>query len=847
MSTAKLKSRIDKQQLSDLIVRLKKSILIKELFSEEENDLSWIDIRILAEAANILAISEDNSDKMLALEIAVYLPQINKNKGIAISSLMALRKLGNFPAINLLQKEIEINEYKHFLGGISALEEYVFQSLNERELVNDNYLLTNFQNRFIDMAYNENGLSLSAPTSAGKSFVLLKYVLDFLYKKKENTTVVYIVPTRALIKQVTNDFKENIRDLNLKHIYLGSSSEIESVIKSSFKSKILVLTQERLFQLCAKQDIKKLNIEILIVDEAHSIESGGRGVLLERAINFVKDLFPVVKIFFSSPLVSNPEKFLTTFDIKNGVKERDQFPLVSQNIINVKQTKKFLTISCNIENKDINIKKIPFHIEGGSKAAVLANVAIKLWNSKTSIIYCNEPAISATSARILCNSGHYPILNDERLEEFSEFIDEYISDNYELAEFIRRGIAFHFGALPPIIRSGIEELFKEGVIKIVCCTSTLLEGLNMPAKNIFMFKPEKGRNTAMDSINFWNLAGRAGRMGNDFSGNIICINPDKWEVNPLLGDKQFTVIPSSESRLKEEASRFKEFISDRAKPSGIDDYNEQLVSLVVKDRLEGKYLINSPYKNSRNELLFADIDDTVEEIINEFLPPVELLYNVQGIIPDRINDFWNFLKENQENYKQLVPLKPFYFGDKGYYRFKEIIGNINRFFMNNTIWSDQYINKLAITGYRWLTEEPLSRIIFYKKEFNTYRGQRLTSHVKDQIDFLDRKVRFELVKYIQIYTQVIKEFLKVIGKEEEAEKIINLTTYLEFGVCSIPALEFMGLGLPREAAIRLSPLLKNVTVEDAKYYADWLNNLDVDTLGISKYLKNQIRSVQEIF
>ena len=190
---------------------------------------------------------------------------------------------------------------------------------------------------------------------------------------------------------------------------------------------------------------------------------------------------------FSSPLVKNPEKFLTIFNLENGKNEKDNFPLVSQNLIKVNKRANELTVQLHYQNKDIPLHKIPFKIKGNSRAKILANVSLKLWNNQTSIIYASEPMLSTDVARELIESGEFPNLNNSKLDDFADFIEDFISENYELAKFIRQGIAFHFGALPSIVRSGIEDLFKEGCLKIVVCTSTLLEGLNMPAKNIFMY------------------------------------------------------------------------------------------------------------------------------------------------------------------------------------------------------------------------------------------------------------------------------------------------------------------------------------------------------------------------
>jgi len=846
MSWNNVINKLDRNYLSVLLKKLKMIQLQQELFSNTTEQMSIKELKILAESANILATSLSSNDKKKALEIAVSIPKISDNKGLSLSSFLTLRKLGNYPAIKLLEKEKELEEYKDLLTGISAFEEYIFESFNEKNFINKNFLLTNFQNKVFDTLNNNDGVSISAPTSAGKSFVLLKYILDFIYQRRQiGATVIYIVPTRALIKQVMNDFAKNIEDLGIKDIYIGCSSEIENVISLSTKSNILVLTQERLYQLCTKPDVKLLNISMVVADEAHNIQSGGRGVLLEGAIKYVKALFPEAKILFSSPLVSNPEKLLSTFNIEHGKKEKDTFPLVNQNIITVKKVSKQLIVNALYEEDEITINTLPYEDKSNSKASILANVTNKLWNHQTSIVYSSEPMLSANVARNLYESGNFPVLNNERLQEFADFIEDYISSNFELANFIRCGIAFHFGSLPAIIRSGIEELFKEGLIKIVSCTSTLLEGLNMPAKNIFIYKPEKGKVT-IDKLSFWNLAGRAGRMGNDFSGNIICINVEEWKENPLVGEKSFPIRPSAEIRLREESQQFKEYISNRNMSSGTDDYNEQLVSMVVRDRIAGKRIQDSHYINNENRDNLKEIDRVTESIIKEFKPPLSLLNNIPGVMPDRVNELWEFLEQKEELYESLMPIFPVYMYDKGYNRFKLIIRIINRFFMKDKEWSEEYIKKLAIVGYKWMLGSPLSQIIFYKNNSNHYKDKQLTSYVKKEIEFLNDKIRYQLVKYTQIYTEVLKAFLETKGKGDELTKIVKLSSYLEFGACSTPALEFMALGLPREAAILLSEEFNNQNITNEDSYLKWLKNIDINNLAVAEYLKKQIAHAQNI-
>lgn len=676
--------------LNITLKKLKRISLRKELSFLPEESLSLKEIKFLAETANLLAISEEIMDKKKALEIAVSLPKIIKNKGVFLNSFIVLRKLGNYPAIKLLEEYIHIKEYKSLLNGISAFEEYVIEGFNERILANKTHLLTNFQNQIFGLIEENKVVSLSAPTSAGKSYILLKYILN-LVNQSSQITIIYIVPTKALIKQVMNDFLEDIAEMNLKNVYVGSSSDPKSWAFYEDYSKILVLTQERLYQLCTTEEFLKLKVKMMIVDEAYNIQSGGRGVLLEGAINYVKELFPNTKILFSSPLISNPEKFLSTFDILQGEEKKDDFPLVIQNIIKVEIMKKTqLEVSTIYNDEEIYIGNINCNIKGNSIANKLASVTLQLWNFQNSVVYANSPMDSVKVIRNLFSNEVFPRLNDERLEEFADFIEEYISDKYELAKFIRSGLAFHYGALPTIIKIGIEELFKEGVIKIVSCTSTLIEGLNMPTKNIFVYNPKKGKETPMDSLTFWNLAGRAGRMGKDFSGNIFCISLDEWKNNKVLERENLQILPSSENRLKNETLKFKEYIMDRKGPSGKDDFNEQLVSMIIRDRVNGKKIEESSFKNDENEKELIAIDEATENIIKDFKPPLILLKKLPGVLPDRINDFWVFLEGNQKNITDFFPLSPINYNKGVSDRLGKILKLINIYFMNEVEWNDVY-------------------------------------------------------------------------------------------------------------------------------------------------------------
>src|SRR5262249_21180865 len=120
-------------------------------------------------------------------------------------------------------------------------------------------------------------------------------------------------------------------------------------------------------------------------------------------------------------------------------------------------------------------------------------------------------------------------IDDQELTELASFLRQEIHPQYRLATLVRKGIAFHYGNIPQIIRGRIEELLQDRKLRFVCCTSTLLQGMNLPAKNIYVENPKKGRGAPMGRGDFWNLVGRAGRLAKEFHGNVFCIFGKEWD------------------------------------------------------------------------------------------------------------------------------------------------------------------------------------------------------------------------------------------------------------------------------------------------------------------------------
>lgn len=145
-------------------------------------------------------------------------------------------------------------------------------------IVNDEVFLLNRFQKEVYYAYKHNEtISISAPTSAGKSYILCTLLLEELTEGNKN--IVYVVPTRALISQVEADLKALLRQYNLENqTNITTVPPQEDILDK--KSNVFIFTQERLhWFLYGNSNCK---IDILIIDEAQKIEDGNRGILLQQ-------------------------------------------------------------------------------------------------------------------------------------------------------------------------------------------------------------------------------------------------------------------------------------------------------------------------------------------------------------------------------------------------------------------------------------------------------------------------------------------------------------------------------------------------------------------------------------
>ncbi len=372
--------------------------------------------------------------------------------------------------------------------------------------------------------------SYSGPTSMGKPFIMRMFIKDeIMHGSQKNYAL--IVPTKALINEVRakviKDLENNLENCNYRVVTAASDIALEE--EHNF---ILVLTPERLlYLLISKPD---LQVDYLFIDEAHKLSGkNSRGPFYYKVVDMLLQRDRKPHFIFASPNIPNPQVYLRLMN--DIIENNDESKLATtySPVVQVKFLMDFINGKIDIynerTNKTINIAKIGTGLDKLNKMLLLfegKNLRLPPEQRSQTIVYYNGRTKAIAAARDFADSPGVNDKNDPELDSLSRDIMQEVHGDYYLAGMIKKGVAYHIGYLPASIRTRIEELFQKGNITTMFCTSILLEGVNLPADNLFITDNKIFRRK-MNPVDFRNLIGRVGRISYNLYGNIFFVSEDR--------------------------------------------------------------------------------------------------------------------------------------------------------------------------------------------------------------------------------------------------------------------------------------------------------------------------------
>ncbi|MBQ3311263.1 DEAD/DEAH box helicase [bacterium] len=388
--------------------------------------------------------------------------------------------------------------------------------------------LDDFQKEACKIIDNGNSVVVCAPTGAGKT-VIAQHAIHIALK--ENVRIFYTTPLKALSNQKYNDF-------GLKYGYdkVGLLTGDTSINRSG---QIVVMTTEVFRNMLYGTNLGSVadnlnNVKYVVLDEVHYMNDEDRGTVWEESIIYCPTNIQIIAL---SATVANCQQltdWINSVHPKCELVNTDFRPVPLRfYYYDSSQPYKLLpllTPSGALNNK-IKPEPKPWGRNKNKKNQnPVKNVVSNLYEQDM------LPAIYFTFSRKKCDeqmekcAGLELITNEER-ERIRSIVDEYIAENYYLAnnkhiEYLYCGVASHHAGLLPGWKVLVEKLFQEGLIKVVFATETLAAGINMPARSTVISSISKRTDSGhrlLTSSEFLQMSGRAGRRGMDEIGYVTIV------------------------------------------------------------------------------------------------------------------------------------------------------------------------------------------------------------------------------------------------------------------------------------------------------------------------------------
>ncbi len=395
------------------------------------------------------------------------------------------------------------------------------------------YSLDAFQYQAIDALNQGHSVVVSAPTGSGKTLIG-EYAIHRAIAHGQK--LFYTTPLKALSNQKLRDFREQFGTENV-----GLMTGDLSVNR---EASIVVMTAEifrnMLYAEFDEHDDPLADVEAVVLDECHYMNDAQRGTVWEESIIHCP---PSVQIVALSATVANAGELTDWIERVHGPTQ-----LILSSFRPVPLSFSFCSAKglhplLNKEGTGLHPNCKVWRSPKGNKRKVRSQKLLQPLPPSISFVISQLaeremlPAIYFIFSRRGCDKAVKELsqiclvsldqqnLIKGRLKHFSLANPEAVRDGIH-SDALLRGIAAHHAGVLPAWKELIEDLFQQGLVKVVFATETLAAGINMPARSTIIStlskRTERGHRPLMGS-EFLQMAGRAGRRGLDLQGYVVTV------------------------------------------------------------------------------------------------------------------------------------------------------------------------------------------------------------------------------------------------------------------------------------------------------------------------------------
>ncbi|MGH6647548.1 DEAD/DEAH box helicase [Aquabacterium sp.] len=848
----------DNENYWAMLASLQVAGVAKTLVKAPETErVSDDDLAKLLYCAEVFVQTDDEGLHRQAQEIAIQSLLVCGDGQVRERAFGLLGELGNFPSLRFA--EFHIGKGDDTLLGL--INRKISERMSSVKIGNETIALTAYQRHVWKNLPAKASQVITAPTSAGKSFLVLEHICR-LADATPAFGAVYVTPTRALLSEVQAKLQARFKGRTDIRI-----SAVPSLDQLERPKQIFVLTQERLSALLAVAS-DSLSFDVVVVDEAQNIADDARGMILQDCLERLALASSKTKVILLAPGAEGMPAVARSFGVTDLIPLSTKLSPVQQNriVLSKMHGKPFqlemALMGRNGVRKPLGAVRVERSLS--SKGTRLATVAVELGGNDGSLLYETGAREAEKTAALLegmlkAKQGE---LRDASLEELAKFIEDHVHPEYQLVSMVRQGVAYHYGRMPSLLREAIETSFKqdEGGIKYLVCTTTLAQGVNLPARNVFIDTPTRGSGKPLEPALLWNFAGRAGRLNHDIVGNVFLLNYEEWDTKPMDEFVPFHVKPALAETLKRNGAQVTQALLDGVLPP-----EEVSKPETFRIRACAGLLVAHVARKDVKPYLARVMPASEPTVVDALVAAAETAY-AKIDLPDHIlAENWTIdpfglrrlydylvVKINEGAIESLIPVKPSAAPKEHYEKlFGRIVEQVNGQSMKFgmlaaplAVWwmkGMPYPVMLKLwADRRRKTEERKAKVASAEGK-EPPKPKTVNQHIYEAFTLIEDVVRFQFVQLGKAYRDILLLALRETGNEDRVKDVFPFALALELGVSTEAGTAYVELGLSRIAAAALEALANPGEVLSAEGARNLLKELDPAKAPLSPIILEELR------
>ncbi len=400
---------------------------------------------------------------------------------------------------------------------------------------------------------------IQMPTSAGKT-KSIEIIIRSTFMSGRGKLAIVIAPFRALCHEISNSLRGTFDNAEAKVNELSDALQLDYLeklaeilgIQELASNYILVLTPEKFLYILRQTPTLVDDVSLVIYDEGHQFDSGGRGITYELLLTEIKKLLPSsAQTILISAVIQNAAaigNWLIGEDAKL-VQGKDLSPttrsfafaswaerlgqLMFYETRSLKKPDYF--VPRIIEQRELSRRrreKAKFFPERGSTTDVALYLGLRLAGNGAAAIFCGRKdtasKFAARAVEVYERNLDIPspagYSDQEEIRRLKHLYHLHFGEIAAATKAAGLGIFSHHGNTPHGIRLSVEHAMQRDKVRLVACTSTLAQGVNLPIRYLIVSGVYQGQER-IKTRDFHNLMGRAGRAGKHTEGLVIFADP----------------------------------------------------------------------------------------------------------------------------------------------------------------------------------------------------------------------------------------------------------------------------------------------------------------------------------